>query len=337
MDPGRCTECSAALNEGEARPGQVEFPVRTVQLDVRQWPLWQRHPSIFAAFDGLQPEDTLRLVNDHEPRPLRLQFEELRPGRFTWSARNLGNDRWEVEIRRIAAEPADGASATETIAAVLRRSALFGAMDSAERLRLAAQSSLRRFDHGAAITAQGEDWPHIGIVCEGTVAVIGGSAEGRELLLYEVLPLESFGEVSAVDDGATLGTATVVSRVAVVAFLPRPAFRRALERDEHLARSVALLCAQRFRLLAERLTAHVSQPTLARIAAAILPYAPPERGLAPSLPPLDLMSLTDLAIAAGTVREVAGRALIALEQAKAIERSRGRIVRVDRERLSAFT
>lgn len=296
---------------------------------------------IFSAFDSLRADEALVLVNDHEPRPLRLQFEELRPGRFTWSPRNLGNDRWEVEIQPVDDAGSNGAphtdaSVRESVAAVLRRSALFGNVAQTTQLQLADHATHKRAMRGTTVMSQGEPWPFVGIVCEGTLSVIGGSAQGREILLYEVLPLETFGEIAAIDDGATFGSATVISRKALIALVPRPAFQRAFAEDAALARAVARIAAQRVRILVERSTAQVSQPTLARVAAAILPYASPDRGLATALPPLDVLSLADLAIAAGTVREVVGRALVELERARAIERVRGRVVRVDRERLSTF-
>jgi CRP-like cAMP-binding protein len=134
----------------------------------------------------------------------------------------------------------------------------------------------------------------------------------------------------------TFASAAVISRTAVVALIPRPIFLKAFADDAGLARSVARVGAQRVRALVERSTAQVSQSTLSRVAAAILPYAPPNRGLVNVLPPLDVLSLADLAIAAGTVREVVGRALLELEQAHAIERTRGRVIRVDRELLNKF-
>jgi uncharacterized protein (DUF2249 family)/CRP-like cAMP-binding protein len=337
-DLGKRLRGSVSFREGTGPARPVAARMRIVRLDVRQLPLWERHPMIFAAFDNLRDGEVLLLVNDHEPRPLRLQFADLRPGRFSWSPRNLGSDRWEVEIRPISEPPRehDDAAATGTIAAVLRRSALFGAVAPATREELAAQSTLRRFSHGAVIMPQGETWPYVGIVCEGTIAVVGGSSEGRELLLYEVLPFETFGEIAAIDDGTTFGSASVMSRAALISYLPRSAFLRAFAQDAALGREVARICTQRFRLLTERLTAAVSRPILARVAAAILPYAPPDRGMVPVLAPLDILTLTDLAIAVGTVREVVGRALITLDDAKAIERVRGRIVRADRERLSTF-
>jgi CRP-like cAMP-binding protein len=296
---------------------------------------------IFSAFDSLGVGESLVLVNDHEPRPLRLEFEELRPGRFSWSPRNISSDHWEVEIRPVeptVLERGSGANPfpSRSVLASLRRSALFDDAIDATVLQCAAQATQQHLSRGAFIMRQGEQWGFIGIVCEGTLAIISGSAQGREHLLYEVLPLETFGELAALDDGVTFASATVISRTAVVALIPRPTFLKAFADDAGLARGLARVAAQHVRALVERSTAQVSQSTLSRVAAAILPYAPPNRGMSTVLPPLDVLSLADLAIAAGTVREVVGRALLELEHAHAIERTRGRVVRVDRELLNRF-
>jgi CRP/FNR family cyclic AMP-dependent transcriptional regulator len=296
---------------------------------------------IFSAFDSLVVGETLVLVNDHEPRPLRLEFEELRPGRFSWTPHNISSDHWEVEIRPVEPAAREGnnaarRSASESVLASLRRSALFDEATEATVLLCAGKATQQNLSRGDLVMRQGEQFGFIGIVCEGTLAIISGSAQGREHLLYEVLPLETFGELAALDNGMTFASATVISRTAIVGLIPRPTYLKAFADDAGLARGVARVAAQRVRVLVERSTAQVSQSTLSRVAAAILPYAPPNRGLANVLPPLDVLSLADLAIAAGTVREVVGRALLELEQAHAIERTRGRVVRVDRELLNRF-
>ena len=40
----------------------------------------ERHPTILSTFDALQPGEALELVNDHDPKPLRYQFEAEKPG-----------------------------------------------------------------------------------------------------------------------------------------------------------------------------------------------------------------------------------------------------------------
>lgn len=40
------------------------------KLDVREIPPVDRHTKIHDAFDGLDPGETLTIINDHEPKPL---------------------------------------------------------------------------------------------------------------------------------------------------------------------------------------------------------------------------------------------------------------------------
>jgi len=44
-------------------------------LDVREVPPPKRHPQIHAAFDALEPGESLTVVNDHEPKPLFYEFQ----------------------------------------------------------------------------------------------------------------------------------------------------------------------------------------------------------------------------------------------------------------------
>jgi uncharacterized protein (DUF2249 family) len=40
------------------------------ELDVREIPPVNRHDRIHEAFEGMEPGETLTIVNDHEPKPL---------------------------------------------------------------------------------------------------------------------------------------------------------------------------------------------------------------------------------------------------------------------------
>jgi len=44
-------------------------------LDLRDVPPAQRHPKIHDAFAALDSGETLRIVNDHEPKPLFYEFQ----------------------------------------------------------------------------------------------------------------------------------------------------------------------------------------------------------------------------------------------------------------------
>ena len=72
----------------------------TTTLDVRPLVPRERHPLIFSTFDGLKSGDEMELVNDHDPRPLRYQFEAERPGTFTWDYLEEGPEAWRVRIGR---------------------------------------------------------------------------------------------------------------------------------------------------------------------------------------------------------------------------------------------
>ncbi len=74
-----------------------------VTLDVRQMPPWERHPTIFKAFDDLVPGQSLILVNDHEPKPLYYQFAAEMPDRFEWKAEERAPREWVTRITKKAA------------------------------------------------------------------------------------------------------------------------------------------------------------------------------------------------------------------------------------------
>jgi len=70
-------------------------------LDVRPIPPRQKHPSIFNTFDALDPGEHFILVNDHDPVPLRHQFQFEREGQFGWEYLEQGPEVWRVKISRV--------------------------------------------------------------------------------------------------------------------------------------------------------------------------------------------------------------------------------------------
>ncbi len=71
-------------------------------LDVRPIPPMHKHTTIFTTFDELKPGDSFTLLNDHDPRPLRYQFEYERPGTFEWEYLQQGPEVWRVRIGKKA-------------------------------------------------------------------------------------------------------------------------------------------------------------------------------------------------------------------------------------------
>lgn len=71
-------------------------------LDVRELPPWERHPKIFDLFDSLSPGDSIKLVNDHDPRPLQYQFMMERKDQFEWESHEEAPREWVAHITKVA-------------------------------------------------------------------------------------------------------------------------------------------------------------------------------------------------------------------------------------------
>lgn len=67
-------------------------------LDVRSVAPRDRHQQIFDGLDALGPGETLRLVNDHDPLPLRYQLDAEYPEHYRWVKLESGPEAWVVDI-----------------------------------------------------------------------------------------------------------------------------------------------------------------------------------------------------------------------------------------------
>lgn len=73
-----------------------------IVVDVREMAPRERHPKIFAAWEALPVGGALKLVNDHDPKPLYYEFRAERGGEFEWTPLEKGPETWSVEIKRVA-------------------------------------------------------------------------------------------------------------------------------------------------------------------------------------------------------------------------------------------
>lgn len=73
------------------------------RIHVPDLPPQQRHPALFHAFESLSAGEFLELSNDHDPEPLRRQFQVLWPDQFAWDVLESGPSLWRVRIARKAA------------------------------------------------------------------------------------------------------------------------------------------------------------------------------------------------------------------------------------------
>ena len=68
------------------------------ELDVRRMPAQIRHSSIFDTFSSLRSGSVFVLINDHDPKPLKYQFEAEHAGQFSWDYIESGPSVWRVRI-----------------------------------------------------------------------------------------------------------------------------------------------------------------------------------------------------------------------------------------------
>src|SRR5579862_151030 len=72
-----------------------------ISLDARSLPAATRTEQILESFDKLAVGTALEINEETDPRALRNEMAQLRPGRFSWDARNLGSNRWTIRLERI--------------------------------------------------------------------------------------------------------------------------------------------------------------------------------------------------------------------------------------------
>ena len=93
----------AQPDSGTHTPQPKDMLMKTERtLDVRVIPPREKHPAIFDTFASLAPGESFVLVNDHDPKPLRYQFDFEHRGEFDWKYLEQGPSVWRVEISRTA-------------------------------------------------------------------------------------------------------------------------------------------------------------------------------------------------------------------------------------------
>ena len=91
----------AEVTAPDAAPLFADDEVET--LDVRTLAPRDRHARIFAAFAALRPGEAFRLVNDHDPKPLKYQFAAEHADEATWKPEQEGPEAWVIRIGKTAA------------------------------------------------------------------------------------------------------------------------------------------------------------------------------------------------------------------------------------------
>lgn len=74
------------------------------ELDVRQLRKPDKHPTIFATYAKLAVGESFVLVNNHDPKHLRDEFDTDHPGSYGWEYLEKG-PVWRIRISKLTATP----------------------------------------------------------------------------------------------------------------------------------------------------------------------------------------------------------------------------------------
>ena len=64
---------------------------KTETLDVRTIPPGERFEKIIWIWNSLEPGDILKIINDHDPKPLSHHFATHQPGKYQWEHEQEGH------------------------------------------------------------------------------------------------------------------------------------------------------------------------------------------------------------------------------------------------------
>ncbi len=298
-----------------------------ITLDARSLPPATKEEQILESFDKLTVGAVLEINEEPDPRALRNEMNQVRAGRFSWDARNLGGNRWTVRLERID-ENADGEN-------LLAHVPPFGSAKAATVKELAAQAGERTYRAGETIFDEGEIWPYLGVVRSGKAILTLLSPDGKTHTIGERLTHDTLNESATFDSGGATTRAEALTDVTILT-IPSEAIMHACRNDAELALGFLITSSQARRrsidTIADLAFAHVLQ----RVAKFLLGYARTSVGMTKGLPGVENLSQAQIAAAAGTVRDMAARALLRLKNARAVELDRGRVKAIDRARLEAF-
>jgi uncharacterized protein (DUF2249 family) len=74
---------------------------KIVELDLRPILSFDRHEKIFELWNNLKPGEALKIINDHDPKPLYYQFEAEYKDKYEWEYEQKGPKDWIVKIKKL--------------------------------------------------------------------------------------------------------------------------------------------------------------------------------------------------------------------------------------------
>ena len=142
---------------------------------------------------------------------------------------------------------------------------LFADLPPADLVPLAGVVRRRRYSRGTVIFTQGDLGQVAFIVRAGLVEIVVESADGRDLVLYEVRPGDYFGEMALLE-GQPRSASAVCAEATELLAIDRDDLLRQLERHPSIMLRMLQAMSRRLRLTDRRLEAHAFHDAAIRLA-----------------------------------------------------------------------
>ena len=206
----------------------------------------------------------------------------------------------------------------------LRAIPLFASLDTPSLADVARRLRACAFRPGQYIMGEGEHAPGLFIVLGGRVRLSRTAADGREQVVAMLGPGDTLNAVPIFDGQPNHAAARAMSAVQCI-LLPRADLLTLIDAHPNLALAVLHQMAEQLRELMVLVEDLAFRSVRARLARTLL--AESAEGSAD-------FTHQELAERAGTVREIAGRALRRLAEEGLVRLERGRVIVLDREGLA---
>jgi CRP-like cAMP-binding protein len=225
-------------------------------------------------------------------------------------------------------------SRTVQFAAILARTDLFGGLADRTRAELAESCHARSYPAGERIFARGDAGSAMYVVVQGAVALSISSADGGEVILDVLRPLSAFAELSLIDNGPRIATATAQHASTLIS-VPGSAVNRLLHAEPAFALAMLTRLAQLVRVVDD----HLVDRTVLDLRTRVIKYllsatrTTVRRSGQLSGTPAELevhlaVSQTELARLVGGSRQKVNRVIVDLERCGAIRREGTHVVAI---------
>jgi CRP-like cAMP-binding protein len=207
---------------------------------------------------------------------------------------------------------------------------LFAGLGEASLGSLARDSKFVQVEKGQFIFFQADPSEKVYLVRSGLVSIVLESPDGREMVINEMRPGDSFGEVGVLT-GQPRSASAIVRKEGMLLELPRQVFLAVLSAEPTLARRILDITANRLRSSSERESALAFLDAQARLARLMLQLEEleeqkTEKGYV-------TISQEELAQRTGQTRQTVAKALGRWRRAGWLITGRGHIMLLNREAL----